>query len=451
MSKVKVLSVVSVLLLIGGGFFAIYSSQLDDKGAKVDKSERIVVVGGGMSGISAARQLTDDGYTNVTVLEAKDKIGGRITSTNFAGSLVELGAQWVHGNENNPIVGLLEQAKLESAVTDYDNAKEFAAGEEVDSGAYETIIREFYTAAESQPDTPLSDVFTTFISNNSITDDANQYLRYSISATVEHELAADWTTVSFSSFDVGEEIQGEDLFVKGGYENTVNYLARGLNIKLNHTVTGVDYSASPVKVSVKDQPTIEADRVIITVSLGVLKRDSISFTPTLPDANLTAIKQLGFGVLDKTYLLFEEPFWDTSTTVFGFVGEANKWTETYNLLPVTGKPMLVMFNAGSYAKELEAMTDQEIVAQAMERLRQNFANVSEPKDYLITRWNTDPSTWGSYSYLPAGVSDDMYRQLAQPVDEKVFFAGEATDPDYPATVQGAYQSGIRVAKEISGL
>ena len=153
-------------------------------------------------------------------------------------------------------------------------------------------------------------------------------------------------------------------------------------------------------------------------------------------------------MLDKTYLLFEEPFWDTTTTVFGFVGEANKWTETYNFLPITGKPMLVLFNAGSYAQELETKTDQEIVAQAMERLRQNFANVSEPKDYLITRWSTDPSTWGSYSYLPAGVSDDMYRQLAQPVDEKVFFAGEATDPDYPATVQGAYQSGIRVAKEI---
>ena len=189
---------------------------------------------------------------------------------------------------------------------------------------------------------------------------------------------------------------------------------------------------------------------IVTVPLGVLKSGSPAFQPALPRRKRRAIDQLGMGVLNKTCLLFDDVFWQKDVEVVGYVGaETGQWAETLNLYPYTGQPILMMFNAGLYGARIEAMPDAEVVSQASAALADMYGSVPEPEDVLITRWRSDPWSYGSYSYVPVGASFRRHSDLARPVDGKVFFAGEATHRDYPATVHGAFLSGVRAAREVA--
>ena len=136
--------------------------------------------------------------------------------------------------------------------------------------------------------------------------------------------------------------------------------------------------------------------------------------------------------------------------MIGYVGaQTGQWAETLNLHPYTGQPILMMFNAGSYGARIEAMPDAEVVDQALAALEVMYGRVPRPKDALITRWQLDPWSHGSYSYVPAGVSFGRHADLATPIDDRVFFAGEATHRDYPATVHGAFLSGVRAARQVA--
>lgn len=110
------------------------------------------------------------------------------------------------------------------------------------------------------------------------------------------------------------------------------------------------------------------------------------------------------------------------------------------------------FNAGKFGKEIESWSDEEIIADAMKTLRQIYGNsIPQPIDYQLTRWSQDPFTFGSYSYYATNSTPNHRQELAKPINKKVFFAGEATSIDYPATVHGAYFSGLRVSQEIIAL
>ncbi|MYB28170.1 MAG: hypothetical protein F4X38_03435 [Acidimicrobiaceae bacterium] len=158
------------------------------------------------------------------------------------------------------------------------------------------------------------------------------------------------------------------------------------------------------------------------------------------------------GILNRTVLLFDEPFWDRDTEWIGYAGEEpGQWSETLNLYPYLGRPVLAMFNPGSFGAEIEQYTDEELTSRAVETLRAMFGDVPKPVDVLSTRWGSDPWTRGSYSYLPVGVEFETYREMSRPVGERLFFAGEATHSRFPSTVHGALLSGRRAARQIYGL
>ena len=227
-------------------------------------------------------------------------------------------------------------------------------------------------------------------------------------------------------------------------------MAEGLDIRLEHPVTQIDYAGPGVILRTGAGTTFEAVATIVTVPLGVLKAGSLVFRPDLPRRQRRAIDELGMGVLNKTSLLFEDVFWDKDVELIGYVGaQTGQWAETLNLYPYTGQPVLLMFNAGSYGARIEAMPDAEIVDQALAALEVMYGRIPGPKDTLVTRWRSDPWSYGSYSYVPAGVSFRRHLDLARPVDDKVFFAGEATHQDYPATVHGAFLSGVRAARQVA--
>jgi monoamine oxidase len=186
---------------------------------------------------------------------------------------------------------------------------------------------------------------------------------------------------------------------------------------------------------------------------GVLKAGYVSFSPPLPEAKLAAIERMRMGILNKVYLRFPRIFWPEEADMLGYIPERKgEWAEWLNIAHYTGQPVLLAFNAADYGRALEDLPDDEIVAAAMATLRTMFGNdIPEPEAALITRWGADIYSHGSYSYMPLGATPDHYDDLAEPLGERVFFAGEATSSDFPATVHGAYLSGLRAAEEILGL
>ena len=252
-------------------------------------------------------------------------------------------------------------------------------------------------------------------------------------------------------FDDDAELAGEDLLFTHGYSAIPQSLAQGLTIRFGQVVTRISTQAAGVTVQTQSS-TFTADKLVVTLPLGVLKTGRVQFLPALPVAKLNAISKLGMGVLNKCVLHFSRAFWPGQYDWLGFIPGANasgQWAEWVSLLRPLGQPILVGFNAADFGRQIESRTDRQIVTSAMLTLRQIYGpQIPEPVGYQITRWAADPFSAGSYSYVPVGATSRTRDALAASVGGKLFFAGEATHRQYPATVHGAYLSGLRAAQEV---
>ncbi len=417
------------------------------------REERVLIVGAGMAGLAAVDELHALGFADVAILEARDRIGGRLRTDAIGGNIpVDLGASWIHGVDGNPITDIARRNGIATHPTDYDNDVVHFHDAERPSPSAGRALRRFWRLAERQRETNLQSVYDELLEIEPLTAPDRRYLDYLLNTFVEHEHAADLRNLSLESIQGGEAYGGHDAVFPGGYGQVADVLADGLDIRFREAVTEIDYAGTDIILTTAAGATFEATRVVVTVSLGVLKQDLISFQPALPLRKRGAIDGLEMGVLNKTCLLFDDVFWDRDVELIGYVGaRRGQWAETLNLYPYTGHPILMMFNAGAYGARIERSSDQEIVAQAVAALASMYGAVPPPRDALITRWRSDPWTHGSYSYVPAGSSYQRYAELGAPVGDKLFFAGEATHVEFPSTVHGAFLSGIRAARQIAAL
>ena len=430
----------------------------------MSKTSSVIVVGAGIAGLAAASRLQSFGYT-VTVLEGRDRIGGRIHTDRGWGVPVELGAAWVHGMDGNPVMDLALHGDLETVITDYENLWLYdTKGVVLEDDDQVELEEQFWEALDEveelveqmdeadEADISLQTALDIVLSKWELSAQDRRELDYAIASLIEHEYAADSADLSAYYWDEGEEFDGEDCLFPQGYDQLVTAIAKDLDIRLGQTVQTVEYEQTGVRVQC-DDATFEADYAIVTVPLGVLKAGSITFSPALPDGKQQAIQRLGMGVLNKVVLRFSKVFWEKSAEVIGYIPKKKgEWVEFFNLHPITGKPILVGFNAGSYAKALEDWADEKIVAAAMQTLRTIYgAKVPDPTDYAITRWGSDPFAQGAYSFLATHATDEDYDALAEPMGDRLFFAGEATSRQYAATVHGALLSGWREADRIHNL
>lgn len=162
-----------------------------------------------------------------------------------------------------------------------------------------------------------------------------------------------------------------------------------------------------------------------------------------------AIDTLRMGVLNKTYLRFPTTFWPNGTWLSQTPQRHGQWANWLNVEPVAGQPVLMGFNAADFGAEIESWTDQDIVSHGMDRLRSIFGTgIPDPTDFQITRWGSDPYSRGSYSFLPVGAHPSMRDALAGHLEDRIFFAGEATNRQYYPTVHGAYLSGLEAAAKV---
>ncbi|KAF5283006.1 hypothetical protein FQA39_LY04877 [Lamprigera yunnana] len=268
--------------------------------------------------------------------------------------------------------------------------------------------------------------------------------------------------------------------VRNGYSCVPVALAEGLDIKLNASVRKVEYNQSGVEVTVYNPRnpastnTYHADVVLCTLPLGVLKvavapssgqLNTVQFSPPLPDWKTSAIQRLGFGNLNKVVLCFERIFWNPQANLFGHVGSTTASRgELFLFWNLYKAPVLLALVAGEAAAIMENVTDDVIVGRCIAVLRGIFGQtgVPQPKETVVTRWRADPWSRGSYSFVAVGSSGSDYDLLASPVippneqgvsvtsgSAKLFFAGEHTIRNYPATVHGAFLSGLREASRIA--
>jgi monoamine oxidase len=214
-------------------------------------------------------------------------------------------------------------------------------------------------------------------------------------------------------------------------------------------VTGVSYGASEVEIETSSG-TYGARKIFVTFPLGVLKQGAVRFDPPLPASKRSAIERLEMGVLNKVYLKFSEAFWDEDVEGISYLGERNgEWCDWLSFLPYTREPVLLAFHGGAKGFALEELSDEEIIDGAMNTLRVIYGDsIPQPEGFVITRWGKDPFAYGSYSHIPPFASGDDLDALFEPVDDVLYFAGEATSRSFPATVHGAYLSGIAAVKEM---
>ena len=427
----------------------------DSNEAMGNIEETIVIIGAGAAGLGAAGALMRRGYTSVTILEARDRIGGRIwTSSAWPNAPIDLGASWIHGVRSNPLTGLADKVGSVRLPTDYENVTAYQPdGAQVDDATWVRIerwVEEMHRVVNKNA--------TSQRSLQSIIDEIAQgqsqedrvLIDYIVNTYVEQDWAADARELSSEALEYGEEFGGGDVLFPKGYIQLFEEDARQLDIRFGHQVEQVAYDTTGVYIRT-NQGTVTADRVIITLPLGVLKRETVEFVPALSDAKRAAIQTLGMGVLNKTCLHFPNVFWERDVEAISYISpRAGMWSDWLNMVVYTGRPILIGFNAGDIAREVEAWDDQSIVASAMDVLRTLYGSaIPEPETYQVTRWASDPFSWGSYSFLSVGSSAATYDALATPVADRLFFAGEATNRDHPSTVHGAFMSGEREAERVA--
>lgn len=419
----------------------------------MNNKPHIVVIGAGLAGLATARALS--AYNcDVTILEARDRIGGRTWTENVAGVQFDHGAFVLHGLENNPMAMLAKELNLpfvppealrwllfkdHKPIPDIDH--------DVFETEFETLLKLAKNIANSQAkDCSLMDSIQMAIAQNNfhINKDLLSWQLFFF----QHYYGMDVTKLSGRHWDDEEQLAGGNNIFINGYGTIAHYLAKDLNITLNSSVNCIDYQKSQIQVHTQ-QKIYAADAVVVTLPLGILKNSPTLFMPELPPNKQQALDKLDMGVLNKIMLVFPQCFWPKEYSSFGNVEYSHDISFFLNNDLFFPSNALIAATAGEKAKELEKLSDQETAEIALESLRNLFGNnIPKLSHISVTRWFHDPFTHGSYSYIPIGSSSHEYQILAEPVDNRLFFAGEATHAQYPATTHGAYLSGVREAKKI---
>lgn len=429
---------------------------------------KVIVLGAGLAGLAAARQLMRFGF-KVTVLEGRKRAGGRVYTRKLEGSnksaAADLGGSVLTSTFGNPLGILARQMsynlhKVKDKCPLYGvNGKPVDA--ETDSKVEDTFNSLLDKAShlrqsmgEIAQDVSLGSAMETFWQG---TTEETSLFNWHL-ANLEYANAGLLSNLSLAFWDQDDpfDMGGDHCFLFGGNGKLIDALTDNVPIQYEKTVHTVTYGTDGVQVVAGNQ-VFEGDMVLCTVPLGVLKSGSIKFIPELPQRKLDGIKRLGFGLLNKVAMLFPYAFWGTDLDTFGHLtdnpSDRGEFFLFYSYATVAGGPLLIALVAGEAAQRFENMPPPEAVTRVLLILRGIYEpqgiHVPDPIQTVCTRWGGDPFSLGSYSNVAVGASGDDYDILAESVgDGKVFFAGEATMKRYPATMHGAFLSGLREAANI---
>ncbi|XP_004250050.1 protein FLOWERINGUS D isoform X2 [Solanum lycopersicum] len=433
----------------------------------------VIIIGAGLAGLAAARQLMLFGF-KVTVLEGRKRAGGRVYSKKMEGgnkvAAADLGGSVLTGTLGNPL-GILARQLSCTLHKVRDKCPLYRVdGKPVDQDldhkvetAYNLLLEKAsklrQLMGEVSQDVSLGAALETFRQDyeDAVNEEEMSLFNWHL-ANLEYANAGLISKLSLAFWDQDDpfDMGGDHCFLPGGNGKLVHALSENVPILYEKIVHTIRYGTDGVQVGAGAQ-VFEGDMVLCTVPLGVLKGGSIKFMPELPQRKLDGIKRLGFGLLNKVAMLFPYVFWGTDLDTFGHLTDNSssrgEFFLFYSYATVAGGPLLLALVAGEAAHKFETMPPTDAVTKVLQILKGIYEpqgiEVPEPIQTVCTRWGSDPFSLGSYSNVAVGSSGDDYDILAESVgDGRLFFAGEATNRRYPATMHGAFLSGLREAANI---
>ncbi|XP_048462625.1 lysine-specific histone demethylase 1B isoform X1 [Rhincodon typus] len=480
--------------------------------------KHVIVIGAGAAGLAAAQQLQNFGI-KVMVLEARDRIGGRVWDDHSLGVTVGKGAQIVNGCINNPIALMCEQlgSKMHKLGDRCDLIEE--GGRVVDPtidkcidfhfNAMLDVVAEWRKDKKQFQDVPLGEkieeIYQTFIQESGVqfSELEAKVLQFHL-GNLEYACGSNLQQVSARSWDHNEffaQFAGDHTLFTSGYSAIINKLGDGLDIRLSTPVQTINYSGDDICIGTANGMLWTTQKVLITVPLALLQKNTIQFYPALSERKLKAINSLGQGVIEKIALQFPYKFWEKKIQGADFFGHIppspNKrglFGVFYDMDPQGEHCVLMSVISGDAVAVIQDMQEQQVAELCMSVLRELFKEeeVPDPVRYFVTHWSKDPWAQMAYSFIKAGGSGEAYDIIAEDIQGKVFFAGEvlvkellnlknkkciyielsnpqymstsvnyvegvsfqtlkATNRHFPQTVTGAYLSGVREASKIATL
>jgi monoamine oxidase len=401
----------------------------------------LIIIGAGAAGIAASELASEKGIKN-TVLEASHRRGGRgLTEYMEGGVAVDLGCHWMHCASKNPYVKLADQYgfSYESA-NDYNPAMlgngEWLKPEKVSE--YSAYMRRSYKNVEAlYAGNPYSAVIDGF---DTVSEWAQQAFYY---MTLQH--SNDIDEVSAQDFVDYDELN-EDWPVKGGFGALIEKHGESCEIALNTQVKKVDWSASPIKITT-NKGTVTADKIIITVSTGVLSSGDIEFLPKLPVSKREAIDALPLGNSNYTFFTLEEGSMDADAPKDVHYQQDD--ISMYIHMQQFGLPVTFSSTGGRFAWWLEKQGPDASRDYFETALVSVFGSSirSKLREFKVSAWGYDPWVRGAYSSQKPGTINQR-KELGLSLNEAVFFAGEATSENFLNTAHGAYFSGRRAVSEV---
>jgi len=432
---------------------------------------RVLVIGAGMAGLVAARILHDSGFP-VIVLEARNRPGGRIWTDTSTGIPCDLGATWIHGLKNNPLKLWCDRIGVRYAIWPrrdplfYEHKRIVGAFNqlliELGQKAFRESIKALGIIARLHGrhliglngDTPLSTIFAQIQRGNNLPEHLRRFI-YWCKGIVEAIEGGPLQNISLREWNPLEYCQ-KSAIIPQGMSILIDDALNDLQIEYNQVVKRIFYGSGGVRVETNKE-TWEGEVALITVPLGVLQRHTITFDPPLPMEKIKAIETIGYGngfVLDKIVIRFQKRFWTQNGDRMGWLPdcEANrgKFSFWIDHDPAGIEPILGGYASSDWAARADVeKSDDEMCHASWETLNEMFGpGVPKPENYVISRWLQDPYARGAYSYGSLKSTKHHRVILAEPVINRLYFAGEACHPTHYGTVHGALETGEKAAQKI---
>jgi len=407
--------------------------------SSLPSSVDVAIIGAGAAGLGAANALKNSGLSTI-LLEARDRVGGRAYTIRAAPDVVfDVGCGWLHSADKNSFVAIAEQLNFEvdKALPPWRERAYGKAFPQKERDEYMRALEAFYErayeAAQKGEDAPADRYLEPGNRWNPMIDAISTYIN-----------GCELDQVSILDMDAYEDTN-INWRVRRGYGALIAAYGATCPLALNCTVTRIDHSGKRVRIETS-QGLLEADKVIVTVPTNLIADEAIRFFPALPE-KVDAARRLPLGLADKVTLALAEP---EALPKEGNLRGATMRTEmgTYHLRPF-GQPCIEGFFGGRFAQALEDAGDGAIAAAAIDEIVSFLGSDFRRKLKPLTesRWAHDPFARGSYSHALPGHADKR-AVLAAPVDDRLFFAGEATSPNFFSTAHGARDSGERAADEV---